>query len=180
MVKPASIAVIEAATQISWPDWCAVLQTAGGAALGHNEIVKAACAHAPISGWWGQEVAVAYEQHIGRRLPGQMNDGSFSASVSRTIGQPKATAFAAWRDYAQGLDAVDGEAIAQTPTTSTTPIRHYWRCKFADGSQVSLSVDAKPNGKSLVVIEHRKLGKQADMARMKQAWAGLLAACFSA
>ena len=35
-------------------------------------------------GWWTQAVTVAYEQYIGRRIPGQRPDGTFQTSVSRS------------------------------------------------------------------------------------------------
>lgn len=83
MVKPVNTQAIEAATDTSWQEWCGFLEDAGAEALDHNAIVKKAGAFKPISGWWAQSVAVAYEQHIGRHQPGQTSDGLFAASVSR-------------------------------------------------------------------------------------------------
>ena len=37
------------------------------------------------AGWWAQTAAVAYEQQIGRRVPGQLGDGTFQVSVSKTV-----------------------------------------------------------------------------------------------
>lgn len=180
MVKPVNIPAIEEATGASWKAWCAFLDEHGGAELDHGAIVETARKMKPISGWWAQSVAVAYEQHIGRRKPGQASDGLFAASVSRTIaGSPK-TAFDRWCDFAAGLEQVEGQPIAGSPTTSTTPKRRYWRCTFQDGSRVALSVEAKNEDKVLIAIEHKKLRSEAAIADRKDAWAGLLNACFGA
>lgn len=84
-IRPVNTQAIEQATGASWQEWCAFLDESGAAQLDHNAIVRKARKFKQISGWWAQSVAVAYEQHIGRRKPGQRSDGLFNASASRTI-----------------------------------------------------------------------------------------------
>ena len=180
MVKPVNARAIEDATGASWIDWCAFLDKAGAAKLDHNAIVKKTRTFREISGWWAQGVAVAYEQHIGRRKPGQRSDGLFNASVSRTIHMSQQAAFKSWCDFASGLDEIGGQVIAGTPTTSTTPKRQYWRCKFDDGSSASVGFEPKGAEKVLIGIEHQKLGRESLIADRKSAWVGLLKACFTA
>ena len=178
MVKSANIPAIEAATDVVWSLWRAHLDAEGGAALAHNELVHAARRFKPISGWWAQEIAVAYEQQIGRRLPGQMNDGSFSVSVSRTLEGELETLHSAWCRFASALSAVDEVGFSATPTISATPKRLYWRVKFEDSSSVSSGMEVKSSAKVLLALEHKKLSNHADIAARKIAWAALFQECF--
>lgn len=179
MVKPASTQAIEDGTKTSWQEWCVYLDASNAAALDHSAIVKKAREFRPISGWWAQAVAVAYEQHIGRRKPGQTSNGLFSASVSRTIDGDLERLHRTWCDYASGLSKIDGLAFSQPPTTSVTPKRLYWRCKFEDASKAAVSMEMKDNGKVLVVVEHNKLSREAQIIERKQSWAGVFAQSFN-
>ena len=125
MVKPININAIETATKTPWQDWCAGLDAAGAAELDHNAIVKLTRSLKPISGWWAQGVAVAYEQHIGPRKPGQTSDGLFSVSVSRTISGSLQSLHEDWCAFVSDLKEIDGRAIERPPTTSATPKRLY-------------------------------------------------------
>src|SRR3712207_9399279 len=42
-----------------------------------------------VEPWWSQNLTVRYEQERGMRAPGQMADGTYSASVSRTLAGDK-------------------------------------------------------------------------------------------
>jgi hypothetical protein len=174
MIKPASTRAIEEATGASWREWCAFLDDQGGHHLDHKAIVKKARTFKAISGWWAQSVAVAYEQHIGRRKPGQRSDGLFNASVSRTIEASLEPAYASWCSFAASLREIDGQRLAGEAATSTTPIRLYWRCRFEDGSKAVVSFEAKSEGKVLISIEHQKLALETLPAQKKRAWAALL------
>lgn len=178
MIKPTNTLSIEQNTGTSWHDWCAFLDAANAAALDHNAIVKKARELKTISGWWAQEIAVAYEQHIGRRKPGQTSDGLFSVSVSRTLPGDINTLHENWCAFASELTVIDLQEVLQPPTTSATPKRLYWRCKLEDKSAASVSMEAKGNAKVLVVVEHNKLVDEAQIARKKLCWAALFADCF--
>ncbi|MGI9434534.1 MAG: hypothetical protein ACR2Q4_06875 [Geminicoccaceae bacterium] len=171
IVKPINTKAIEKATGASWKEWCAFLDDAETADMDHNAIVKKARAFKPISGWWAQSVAAAYEQYIGRRKPGQSSDGLFSASISRTLVMAQQPAFESWCTFAANLSKIDKQSIAGPPTTSTTPKRSYWRCKFKDGSNASICFEMKSAEKSVARIEHNRLGKELAIAEKKNAWA---------
>jgi hypothetical protein len=46
----------------------------------------------------------------------------------------------------------------------------YWKADFSDGSRVSVSIGAKPGGKSLIGVGHEKLVAVDDVDRWKQHW----------
>ena len=60
----------------------------GAEQLSHHEIASALITELDGKvdnlGWWAQATAVAYEQYVGRRVPGQRPDGTFQTSVSRS------------------------------------------------------------------------------------------------
>lgn len=66
-------------------EWFALLDQAGAAAWTHKDIASWLVAEHGVDGWWAQGITVGYEQARGIRQPGQRQDGSFEASVSRTV-----------------------------------------------------------------------------------------------
>lgn len=170
MVKAIDIAAIEKATSSAWPEWCAHLNHAGAKDLPHGEIVKVIEKLGPISGWWAQSVAVAYEQHIGRRKPGQGSDGRFTASVSRTFNAAPEQVFADWKAKAADQTEFGGRQLQEPATVSRTLKRLYWRCKFVDGSRLAISIEAKSPGKSLASLTHEGLRTSAQIEKAKTYW----------
>ncbi len=177
-IKPANIRAIEEATGASWPEWCAFLDGQGAAQLDHIAIVKKARIFREISGWWAQGVAVAYEQHIGRRKPGQRSDGLFNVSISKTIKSLPEPAYASWCSFSASLSEIDGQLLAAEPTTSSTPKRYYWRCKFDGGGRAVVSFESKGTERVLIAVEHQKVALETQTAKKKRAWAALLNECF--
>ena len=87
--KAQNIASIEKALGEPWADTRARLEAAGGASASHKELADALYpqfdGRVDNHGWWVQGAVVAYEQEIGRLVPGQRADGTFDVAVSRTI-----------------------------------------------------------------------------------------------
>lgn len=81
-----SDATISSATGLSWDDWVHVLDAEGpGRSASHTEIAAWVRQAHGVDDWWSQGVAVGYRRIIGARLPGQMPDGTFTISRSRTL-----------------------------------------------------------------------------------------------
>jgi hypothetical protein len=66
-------------------EWFALLDEAGAATWKHKDIASWLVAEHGVDGWWAQGITVGYEQARGIRRPGQRQDGTFEASVSRTV-----------------------------------------------------------------------------------------------
>lgn len=96
MVQPINTAAIESGTARNWREWLAFLDSIGAETLTHKEIAWRVHETGDASGWWAQSIAVAYEQHIGRRAPGQDGDGKFAVSVTRTVAGDMDRAFERW------------------------------------------------------------------------------------
>jgi hypothetical protein len=103
----------------SWGEWLAYFDSIGAAALSHQEIVaRAAESGAPP--WWRQMVTVAYEQHIGRRLPGQAPDGTFTMNASRSCARSLDDSLDRWTAAFAGTTDIDGLAVTQGPDVSSS------------------------------------------------------------
>lgn len=68
-----------------WGDWVAVIDAGPGREASHATIAAWLVEEYGVDGWWAQGVTVGYERLTGRRLPGQMQDGTFSVSRSKTL-----------------------------------------------------------------------------------------------
>ena len=58
---------------------------AGATELGHSKIARWLVEEHRVDGWWAQGITVSYEQARGLRAPGQRADGTFEASVTKTL-----------------------------------------------------------------------------------------------
>ena len=180
MVKPANLDSIEKATGIVWNEWVETLDELNGRELGHAEIAK--LAHDQLDGkidspgWWAQGVAVAYEQHIGRRAPGQRADGSYEASVTKTVAMSRDDAFVRVYGRLDALDEIAGATLSDK-RTSSTPVRHYWKASGSDGTRIIVGIEQRGD-KSLVAVQIQQLSNQAQQAIYKEYWRALLTQIF--
>jgi hypothetical protein len=178
MARAENIPAIEKATGRQWSDWMEWLDAAGARQLGHTQIaamvLKELQPVMPESpGWWAQGVTVAYEQSIGRRVPGQRADGTFEFNVSRTVNEARETVFTRLTEWLSGETAFQDAAI-QKARTSVTPVRSYWRCDLEDGGKVAWSIESKGGGKTLVVVTHGNLPSAEEAERWRTFWSGYL------
>ena len=175
MVKAMNTKAIEKGTGRPWADWIGFLNSIGAADLPHTEIAERLWDFDVPSSWWAQMITVAFEQEIGRRVPGQGTSGRFNTSVSRTLPGDPALLRARWLGLTAGLTEYSGVARRQPPSMNDVPKRLYWRMKLADGSAVTVSFEAKGSGKTLVALGHdaNPSGDSAD--ERKAFWSGLMA-----
>jgi hypothetical protein len=156
-VDPAiSSEAIEAATGHSWEAWLAYFESADAADKSHQEIVALADAFG-AEPWWRQMVAIAYEQHLGRRVRGQRGDGSFAVSASKTLAGSVDDSLARWIEVVGSPKVISGVAVESGPETSSTEKWRYWRCTLADGSRVAVNISLKAPGKAVVAVQHERL-----------------------
>lgn len=173
MTKPSNHASIEAATGKTWAEWAQLLDEAGAADLPHPGIAK--LVHGILEGkvdspgWWAQNVTVAYEQHIGRRKPGQRNDGTYELSVTKTLAGTKEDVFALW-DEAYGLaKEFKGQAV-RAARTSITPVRTYLRYVLADGTAITVAVEKKAPARAMISVTHTKLRSDEEKDKWRVYW----------
>jgi hypothetical protein len=165
---------IEQGTGRSWDDWLDFFESIGASDLTHRQIVEAA-AGLGAPPWWRQMVTVTYEQQIGRRVPGQDGDGTFTVSTSRTVVASMDEALARWVAVAGGRTDHSGVGVTRGPDESRTDRWRYWRCGLADGSRVVVNISAKGPDKSVLSVQHEHL-EDADLVdHWRSYWKALLA-----
>ena len=122
---PEKAGAIERATGTSWPDWRRIMADGGAADADHAGLARIAPAamgeRVENPGWWAQSVAVAYEQDTGRRVKGQVADGTFQVSATRTLPGTMDEVFEAWLARAQELTEIDGTEIVDGPGRPARP-----------------------------------------------------------
>lgn len=176
MVKPIDISSIEKGSGILWSTWLEVLQPHKDAS--HSELARIAGEYmethstTPPPGWWGQSVAVAFEQHIGRRAPGQESDGSFTVTVSKTIEGTLDEVFEKWCALVEGETHFNSLDTASEPRISKTEKWRYWRVNLRDGSKVTVSVQSKPgsSNSSLIAVSQSALTEAASTETARTYW----------
>ena len=175
MTKQIQIKSLETGSGITWEEWLKLL--APHKELSHGEIAKIALEHIEAKGvskspgWWAQGVTVAFEQHIGRRKPGQVGDGSYSVTVTKTFSGDMDEVLAVWIALTKAIYDFDGIVLKDKPRISKTEKWRYWRCSLEDGSNVSVNIQTKSNGtSSLLAINQDKLSDSESVERARAFW----------
>ena len=162
------------ATGKSLDDWSAILDERGAASLTHKEIARLLHEDYDVPGWWSQMVTVEYERKSGRREKGQLANGEFRTTVSKTISGSMDEARDRWLASLPAGDApaFDGVPFAAEPSVSRREKRYYWRVLLAGGIKVTVFISAKPGGveATLLAVETGKLGGKADIERWQVYW----------
>lgn len=167
--RPAAVAE---RTGRSWEEWFALLDAWGATARDHTEIARHLVREEGVGGWWAQSITVAYEQERGMRLPGQMSDGTFSVTGSRTVAVPVQRLFAAFADEAFRDRWLPGAGLRVRTATEPKNFRADWE----GGGLLVAGFTAKGEAKSHVGIAHERLPDAEQAARTKAYWRERLAA----
>jgi hypothetical protein len=156
MATDPRIGPVERATGRSWDEWLRFMDGIGARDLDHRAIALEVYAELDGTieqvGWWTQSVTVAYEQHIGRRIPGQRSDGTFQLSVSRSTSFGMDELMATWQEFAADDETVRAIVADGHPKVSGTGRRITWRTKARNGSSVVVTSEPKLNGRASVVV----------------------------
>ena len=160
-------------------EWCAILDGRGAPSLTHREIARVLHEEYGVPGWWSQMVTVEYERKTGRRETGQLANGEFRTTVSKTLKGTMDAVLDRWlAALPDGDDAAfDGVRFASEPSVGRREKRYSWRVLLADGARVTVFISAKPGvpEATLLAVETGKLGGQAGIARWKAYWKGYVA-----
>lgn len=178
MTKPANIESIEKTTKILWDDWLKFFKAIDAKDLAHREIADKVYEKLKDSlenaGWWSQTLTVAYEQHIGRRKPGQRSDGTYEAAVTKTIGNTMDDAMQLWLNFADEGQNFNGVKFDGEPSKTKTSINRHWAVNLADGTRVSADANVRSSGKAMISITHSKLKNAGDKDQWHSYWKNII------
>jgi len=125
---------VRAATGRDRAEWFALLDEARAATWTHQQVATWLVREHGVDGWWAQGVTVGYEQARGIRRPGQRQDGTFEASVSRTV------------DLAP-TDALRALAAVVTLRLDVDPLALNLTAKHPTARFVLAAVEREPGGR---------------------------------
>ena len=159
-----SDASVKKATGCTWERWVKALDKAGAAEKSHGEIAKLVKFFGTAD-WWTQMVTVGYERIRGLRAKGQLRNGAYQTTRSRTVNVPLDRLFSAFTDARTRARWLDATATVK----SVSPGKRV-RLAWDDGTAAVAGFYAKGPEKSMVAVEHLKLPTKAAAAAMKKKW----------
>ena len=164
-------ATVQARTGRTWDQWRAVIDGWSGHDQGHTEVARWLEEEHGVEGWWAQSVTVGWERITGRRLPGQVADGTFTASRSATI----TTDAALLGDLLRDEEARAWLFPGLEPALRSRPSSKNVRIALTTGV-VEIAIAAKAAGRATITVQHGKLPSSAEVTRWKAYWGDWLAA----
>ncbi|MFC0672980.1 hypothetical protein [Brachybacterium hainanense] len=155
-----NIEAIERALGEPWARTRQRLEEAGGATATHTELAEALYPQLAQTvtnhGWWVQGAVVAYEQEIGRRLPGQRADGTFTVAARRLLPGRRSAVIERFAALLSG-GAIGSIVLAGPPRRSETPKRSYWRAETVEGTRLEAAAEPTEDDRALLVLTVAKL-----------------------
>ncbi len=174
MTQLISDSAIVNATGRDFDYWKAFLEKRGALSKSHKEIALLLREEGGVPPWWTQQLTVMFEQHIGRRVPGQDCDGEFSVSASKTITGSMDDALRWWVDRVGDQSEFSDIPISRGPDISRTDKWRYWRVGLADGSRVNVNIYEKSADKASLGIQHEKLESTDQVEHWRAFWKNFL------
>jgi Domain of unknown function (DUF4287) len=148
-------------------DWFRLLDERNATSWRHADIAAWLVRDQGVDPWWSQNLTVRYEQERGMRAPGQMADGTYSVSASRTLAGDKPEVLDA------AVRAVR-EAVGSEPA-SVNPDAVYATARWKlDTGTLLVTVNPPKNGKCSVNLTHSKLRDPDGLRDAKDTLGALL------
>lgn len=174
------IPAIERATRRPWDEWVAYFDSHGARTLEHPAIAKLARPEIPADlekpDWWAQGVAIAYEQHVGLRVPGQSSTGTFRVSASRTLPVDRDAALGLWAAAHDELPEHLGHRV-EDRRSSRTAKRSFRRFSLDGAGKVEVSAtEGKDNAKTILAVSQEGLADGERIEEWRAYWKSLLQA----
>lgn len=174
------IPAIERATNRPWNEWVAYFDGHGARDLEHPAIAKLSRAEMPAGlenpDWWAQGVAIAYEQYVGLRVPGQSSTGTFRVSASRTLPVDRDTALEMWLAAHDDVAEHLGHAV-EDRRSSRTEKRSFRRFSLDGAGKVEVAAaEGKDAAKTILSISQDGLADGDRIEAWRAHWKALLGA----
>lgn len=180
MQHDSKITALETGSGISWTEWLEYFKD--DTHLSHTELAAKALGLILERGtstspeWWAQSAAISFEHHAGLRQVGQQCDGSFAVNASKTLPVDMDGALEKVSNAGADLVSVVGVPRDGEPRVSSTEKWRYWKINLADGSRVSINIQNKAAGKSVVAVNHDGRQSNDDADEVKAFWKEFLGA----
>ncbi|MGR0318359.1 hypothetical protein [Agromyces sp. ZXT2-3] len=156
-------ASVREATGRERTEWFDLLDEAGAGEWTHAATAAWLAGEQGVDPWWSQHLTVAYEQSRGIRSPGQRQDGSFEASVSRTVALDAVAALHAL------VDVVAVELDAQPLARNTSARNPTARFPLDGGEFLLAGSSPRGEGRSSISLTWGRMPDGSRVAEVKRA-----------
>ena len=164
-------AVIRERTGRAWAEWRELIDAWPGHRQGHAAVASWLQDEHGVHGWWAQAVTVGWERITGRRLPNQMDDGTFTSNRSATI----ATDVAALRELLLDEDGRAALFPGLDPELRSRPTSKNVRIGLG-GGVAEIALAPRADGRATITVSHSKLSSPQEVATWRGYWGGWLEA----
>lgn len=167
---------IRTATGHGWNEWVTLVDGGPGRDAGHTAIATWVRDDRGVDGWWAQSVTVGYERITGLRMPGQMPDGTFTVSRSRTLDLGADELRGILLDDAARADLLPGLRTTLRSKPTAKALRFAVAdAETGDAAGVVLFSPDPVGDRIRLTVSHEKLGSVAAGEVWKGFWADWLA-----
>lgn len=167
-------AATRSATGRGWDEWCDLIEATAVRERGHTAVAAWLQHDHGLTGWWAQSVTGGWERITGRRLPGEMPDGTFTVNKSKTVAVVPGELRELLLDEAARVDLFPGLATELRSKPDAKTIR------LAIGPGVAqVAITAKDRDRATVAIQHSKLPTASAVDEWKFWWTEWLEALAS-
>lgn len=156
-----------------WDEWTGLVDAGPGPDAGHTAIARWLVNAHGVDAWWAQGITVGYERIRGLRLPGQMPDGTFSVSRSRTLGIPDAELRAVLLDDDRRAELLGEVTTRLASKPDAKSLRFRVRSSGQDAGVVAFAF-ARAGERTKLTVTHEKLPSPEEAERWKSHWSAWL------
>ena len=142
-------------------EWFALLDGAEATGWKHRDIASWLVREHQVDPWWSQSITVAYEQARGIRSPGQRQDGTYEASVTRTVALDKVEALRALAAVVAGELGIEPLALNLEAKNATA------RFPLDGGEFVLASSSDRAGGKASIGLVWGRMPDDAHLTEAK-------------
>lgn len=185
-------------TQKNWDQWIDLLNKSGAVHLTHKEIVSFLAQKHKLSLWWQQIIASGYEIHIGRKIEGRNEKGEYATVATKTIAVDS-------RELWKFMTSIQGQSLWLRPLTplkfhlketfeleggifgeirtikAPLRVRLGWQdTDWHKSTVVQMLCLKRPQGKSVLVVQHEQLKDARLKNQMRDHWKQVLQSIASA
>ena len=161
---------VRAKTGKTWDEWCKILDRAGGLMMDHQERALWLREQSGLSNWWGQMIAVGYENERGIRAAqrGELPGHRFEVNLNKTVSAPRSAVWSAFEDKDTLARWLPDAQFAVSKTAPPKILYLTWR----DETPLTIHFYER-NGRTRLVLAHRKLS-EAESYRLREYWSDAL------
>lgn len=183
-----SSASVFKATGKNWDEWLAILDKAGARSWTRSEIVAFLKKKYKLRPWWQQGVTHGFEVATGRRIDGQNAKGQYTITATKSM---PCNVKKVWKlviskegkeawlkplyevavEAGKTFETEDGFFGEIRTLKKDRRIRMTWQDpNWNKNTVVQLTLVDKPNGKSILVIDHSQILDLRIQARLRKRW----------